>query len=235
MSSARKLATLAGTLYLITHLTSIGGLALYGPVLNDPGYPLGPGADTRVLLGAFLEGVLALAVVGTAVTLFPVVKRRNEGVALGYVGLRVLEAALIGAGIVSLLAVVTLRRDLAGATDTDAAALAAAGQALVAFHDWALLLGPSFVLGVSTTLLAYLMYRSELVPRIITLLGLVGGPLIFASAILVMFDVYEQVSAWGAITALPVFAWEVSLGVWLVVKGFRPLARADTRVSSATA
>lgn len=222
MISPRQTAIVAGVLYLVTHVTSIGALVLYNPVLNTPNYIVGSGADTSVLLGAFLEVILALAIVGTAVTLFPIVKRQNEGVALGYVGLRVLEAAIIAVGIVSLLSVVRLRQDLAGAAGTDAVSLATVGKALVAVHDWTFLLGPNFVLGVNTALLAYLMYRSGLVPRFIAVLGLVGGPLIFASAIAEMFGLYKQVSAWGAITALPVFAWEVTLALWLIAKGFKP-------------
>jgi hypothetical protein len=177
-----------------------------------------------VFAGAFLEGILALAVVGTAVTLFPVVKRQHEGVALGYVGLRTLEAAIICVGIVSLLAVVTMRRDVGGATGPDPDTLIAVGRGLVAVHDWTFLLGPAFVLGVNTVLMAYLMFRSGLVPRFIGLLGLVGGPLVFASATATLFGVYEQISVWASIAALPVFAWELSLAIWLIAKGFRPAA-----------
>jgi hypothetical protein len=220
MASMRRTAAVAGTLYLVTHVTSIAGLALYTPVLRDRDYIVGAGADSQVILGAVLEGILALAIIGTAVTLFPVVKRQHEGVALGYVGLRTLEAAIIAAGIVSLLAVVTLRQESAGA---DAASLLTVGRALVVFHDWTFLLGPAFVLGINTVLMAYLMYRSGLVPRFIGLLGLIGGPLVFASAVAVMFGVYEQVSVWGSVTALPVFAWELGLAGWLVIKGFRPV------------
>ncbi|MFC6081270.1 DUF4386 domain-containing protein [Sphaerisporangium aureirubrum] len=220
MTSTRKTAVIAGVFYFITHVASIAALVLYDPVLKDAGYVLGAGADTRVLLGAILEGIVVLAIVGTAVTLFPVVKKYREGAALGYAGLRVLEAAVIVVGIVSLLAVVTLRRDPEGA---DASALVVAGKALVAVHDWTFLMGPNFVLGTSTTLLAYVMYASGLVPRFIGVLGLVGGPLVFGSAIAVMFDMYEQVSVLGAATAVPVFAWELSLAGWLVVKGFKPV------------
>lgn len=226
MTSPRKIATAAGVLYLVTHVTSIGGLVLYGPVLNSPDYIVGSGPDTRVLLGAFFEVILAVAIVGTAVTLFPVVKRQNEGVALGYVGLRTLEAAIIAVGIVSLLAVVTLRQHLAGAAGTDPASLVTVGKALVAVHDWTFLLGPNFVLGTNTVLLAYLMYRSGLVPRFIAVLGLVGGPIVFASAIAVLFGLYKQISVWGSVTAVPVFAWELTLAIWLIAKGFKPSASA---------
>jgi Domain of unknown function (DUF4386) len=208
-------AVVAAVLFLITHVTSVAGLALYGPVLGDRGYLTGDGPDTSVLLGALLEVVLALAIVGTAVALYPVVKRQNEGIALGYVGLRTLEAAVIAVGVVPLLAVVTLRQDGVG---TDATTL---GSALVALHNWTFLVGPSFVCGANTVLLAYLLHRSGLVARFIPVLGLVGGPLVFASGVAQLFGGYEQMSAWAAIAAVPVFAWEISLAVYLLVRGFR--------------
>lgn len=218
MTPTRKIATAGGACYFITHVTSIPALLLYTPVLDESRYILGSGGSARILWGAFLEGICILAIIGTAVTLFPVLKRQNEGVALGYAALRTLEAAFIAMGIVTLLAVVTLRQDRAG---LDEASLVVLGQGLVAVHDWTFLLGPAFVLGVNTVLLAYLMYRSGLVPRFIGLLGLVGGPLIFASATATLFDLYDQVSAAGLLAAVPVFAWEVLLAYWLVVKGFR--------------
>jgi uncharacterized protein DUF4386 len=231
VTSLRKIAIAAGVFYLVTHVTSIGGLVLYGPVLNSPDYIVGSGPDTRVLLGAFFEVILALAIVGTAVSLFPVVKRQNEGIALGYVALRTLEAAVISVGIVSLLAVVTLRQQLAGAAGTDAASLVTVGKALVAVHDWTFLLGPNFVLGTNTVLLAYLMYRSGLVPRFIAVLGLVGGPMVFAFAIGVLFGLYKQVSVLGFVTAIPAFAWELTLAIWLIAKGFKPSAVAIDAVA----
>ena len=235
MNSTRRTAVIAGVLYFVTHVTSIGALALYGPVLDNSGYVIGSGTDTRVLLGAFLEVILALAIVGTAVTLFPVVRRQNEGVALGYVGLRTLETAVITVGIVSLLAIVTLRQHVAGDPGTDTAGLITFGRGMVAVHDWTFLLGPNFVLGTNTVLMAYLMYRSGLVPRFIGVLGLVGGPLIFASATAELFGLYEQVSVWGAVTAIPVFAWEICLATYLVVKGFRPAAVAGLHISGVAA
>lgn len=231
MPSSRRTATAAGVLYLVTHVTSIAALILYAPVLNHADYVLGAGSDTRILIGALLELVLAMAVIGTAVTLFPVVKRQNEGVALGYAGLRTLEAATIVVGIVSLLAVVTLRRNPPVAADD--ASLVTAGRALVAVHDWTFLFGPDFVLGTNTVLLAYLLYRSRLVPRFIPVLGLIGGPLVFASALGTLFGLYAQVSALGSALAVPVFAWELSLALWLIIKGFLPTSAGATEPAGA--
>lgn len=233
MASPRRLATAAGVCYLVTHAASIGGLALYGPVLNGPDYITGQGPDTRVLLGALSEVILVLAIVGTAAALFPVVRRHGEGAAVGYAALRTLEASVITVGVVSLLAVVTLRRQLPEGAER--ASLITVDRALVAVHDWTFLLGPNFVLGVNTVLIAALMYRSGLVPRLIAVLGLVGGPLIFASATAVLFGLYGQLSAWGALAALPVFGWELALAVWLIAKGFKPSAGATRALAAPVA
>jgi Domain of unknown function (DUF4386) len=235
VASPRAVARAAGVLYLVTHVTSVGALVLYGPVLNDPAYVVGPGADARVLVGALLEVMLAMAIVGTAVALFPVVKRENEGIALGYVGLRTLEAATIVVGVVSVLAVVTLRQQHAGFADADGASLVTVGRALVAVHDWTFLVGPNFVLGTNTVLLALLLYRSRLVPRFIPMLGLIGGPLVFAVALGVQFGLYEQVSPIGAVAAVPAFAWELALAFWLIIKGLNPAPSAQSSSTGAAA
>ncbi|MFF1902356.1 DUF4386 domain-containing protein [Kitasatospora sp. NPDC058218] len=218
MNADRRNGIAAGVLFLVTEVAAIAGVALYGPVLDGADYVLGAGADNRVLLGALCEVVLALAVVGTGVTLFPMLRRQHEGIALGYVCARVLEAVVIVLGLVAVLAVVTLRRD---AAPSDAGASATVARALVAVHDWTFLLGPNLILGVNTLLLALLLHRARVVPRAITALGLVGGPLICASAVAVWFGVYGQLSGPGAAAALPVFVWELSLAGWLLLRGSR--------------
>jgi hypothetical protein len=222
----RKLAVVAGLCYLVTHITSVGALILYTPMLHDSNYIIGSGPDTNVLVGGFLELFLAFGVIGTAVALFPVVRRKSEAGAMGYVGLRTLEAGIIAIGVVSLLAVVTLRQNLAGATGTDAATLVTVGQTLVAFHNLTFLIGPSFTSGLNTVVIAYVLYQSRLVPRFIPVLGLIGGPLVFASATAVLFGFVGQYSTWPAIVALPEFAWELSLAIYLIAKGFRSSALA---------
>jgi hypothetical protein len=220
--AARKVARVAGVLFLITFATSIPALLLYDPVLNDHSYITGAGSDTQVSLAAFLELLLIVANIGTAVVLYPILKRQSERLALGYVTARVVESAFILVGIVSVLAVLTLRQDLAGA-GSDPATLNTIGRSLVAIKDWTFVLGPGFVVGVGNGLiLGYLMYRSELVPPRMAMLGLVGGPLVCASGIAVVFDVIGQGSAGQAIATIPEFLWELSLGVYLTVKGFRP-------------
>lgn len=231
-ASARRTAFIAGVLYLATIVTSIPALALYAPVLNDPSYVLGAGADNRIIVGGLLEVVMAFACIGTAVVLFPIVKRQNEAAALGFVTARVVEAGIIILGAVSLLSVVTLRQDVGGTGDGQTSLLVA-GKALVAIHDWTFLLGPGLIPAVNALLLGYLLYRSRLVPRAIPTLGLIGAPLLMASAIAVMFGAYSQVSAIAAVATVPIALWEASLGVWLVAKGFRPSPLTASTPSSA--
>jgi len=222
MNSLRKTALVAGVLYVITFI-SIPTLVLYGPVLGDPNYIVGPGPDTPVIVGGILEVIVALAGIGTAVTLYPVVKRQNEGVALGFVTSRLLEAAMIFTGVLSLLSLVTLRHDLGAAGGANAAALVTTGASHVAVYNGTMLLGQTLMPCINALLLGSLMYRSRLVPRIIPVLGLIGAPLLIAAVIASLFggDI-GHVSAFRAIATLPVAAWEFSLGVWLVVKGFKP-------------
>ncbi len=222
VASPRKIAIAAGVFFLISDVVSVAALLLYGSVLTSAGYIVGSGSDTRVLLGAFLEVIVAFSLVGTAVALYPVVRRQNEGVALGYVGLRTLEAGIIAIGVVPLLAVVTLRQ--AGIAGTDPATLTTVGRALVSIHNWTILIGPDFTSGLNTVLLAYLLYRSGLVPRWIPVLGLVGGPLVFATAIAVLFGVIGQITPLAISAALPELVWELSLATYLIVKGFKPSA-----------
>ena len=175
-----------------------------------------------MLVGGFLEVIVALACIGTAVTLYPVVKRQNEGVALGFVAARVLEAGMIFTGVVSLLSLVTLRQDLGGAARANAAALVTTGASHVAVYNWTFLLGQSLMPGINALLLGSLLYRSRLVPRVIPVLGLIGAPLLITAVIATLFGGTGQYSSWAALAALPMAAWELSLGVWLVVKGFKP-------------
>jgi hypothetical protein len=220
----QKIARVTGVLFIITFIAAIPAFyVFYDPVLNDPDYIVGAGADTSVFWGALLEVITVIANIGTAVVLYPIVKRQNEGVALGYVTARVLESAVIMVGIFSVLSVVTLRQDLAGSAGADAATLVTAGTSLVAVHDWTFLFGPGLLAGVGNgMLLGYLMYHSGLVPRRMAMLGLIGGPVLTAGFVGVLFGVFEAGSVWQGIATVPEFFWELSLGIYLIVKGFRP-------------
>ena len=223
MSSTRKTALVAGIFFIITFVTSIPALLLYNPVLKHTGYIVGAGADKHIFLGASLEVLLIIANIATAVVLFPILKRVNETLALGYVTARLVESAFIAVGILSVLSVVTLRQDIGGAGAAHAASLSVVGRSLVAIHDWTFLLGPGFIVGVGNgLLLGYMMYRSGLVPRRMAMLGLIGGPLVCASGIAVLFGELDKGSAGQFIATIPEIAWEASLGIYLIVKGFKP-------------
>jgi hypothetical protein len=217
--SPQKAARLAGFLFVITFVTSIPALLLYNNVLNETHFIVGSGNDTQVLFGAFLEMLLIVANIGTALVLFPILKRQNEPLALGYVAARIIESVFIAIGIVSVLSIVTLHQG-AGAHATS---LVPIGKTLVALHDWTFLLGPGFVVGIGNGLiLGYLMYRSGLVPQRLALLGIVGGTLILVSGTAVLLGVFDKGSTAQAIATIPEFIWELSLGIYLMVKGFKP-------------
>lgn len=222
MTPLRRTAFVAGILYLVTFAASIPALVLYDDVLNNPDFVLGAGSAGGVAWGALLEVITGLAGIGTAVALYPVVRRQSETAALGFVAARVLEASMILVGAIALLAALTLRQDVAGTAGADAGSLVTTGHSLVAVHDWTFLFGPGVIPVANALLLGSIMYRSRLVPRIIPTIGLIGAPILLASSTATLFGVYDQVSAWATLAALPIAGWEFSLGVWMVVKGFKP-------------
>jgi Domain of unknown function (DUF4386) len=219
MMNTRKIATLTGWLMVVTFVTSIPAYFLYAPVRDNPDTITGAGADptASVALGAVLELILIIANVGTAVVPYAVFKRYSEGLALGYVAARLVEAIFIAIGIISLLTFLFMRQEGTAGTD------AALGKAFVAINERAFLIGPGFFAGVANgMILGYLMYRSGLVPRRLAMLGLIGGPLIVVSGIAVMFDVIDRGSTLQGIATIPEFIWELSFGIYLIVKGFKP-------------
>lgn len=229
MTTSRKSALAVGVLFILTFVTSIGGALAYGPVLTDPSYVTGAGADARVFLGAFLELMLILTNIGCAVVLFPILERQSEVFALGYVTARLVECAFIGIGLLSLLTIVTLRQ---GAVGTDAGSLVPVGKALVALHNWTFLLGPGFTDGIGTgAILGFVMYRSGLVGRRMALFGLIGGPLLAASGAAVLLGVIPQGSAVQGIMTVPEIIWEAFLGLYLTYKGFKasPILASEAR------
>ena len=221
MNSNRKIAIIAGVLFIVATFTAIVGLILYEPILNDPDYIIKLSAnENQVILGAFFELILAFAVIGTSITMFPLLKKQNESIALGYVCGRLLEAVIIVVGIISLLSLLTLSQEFVKASAPNASSFLTAGKLLLAVHNWTFMLGPNFVLAPNTLMLSYLLYRSKLVPRVISGLGFIGATLIFAAALLEMFGLILQISVWGTILAIPVASFEMILAVWLIVKGF---------------
>ena len=221
MTPLRKTALVAGIFYLITFI-SIPTLFLYGNLKTDQNFITSSGSNTSVLMGAFLEVIVALAGIGTAVTLYPVIKRQNEGMALGFTAVRTLEAAMLFTGVLSLLTLVHLRQGVGTAAGLDHASLVTTGASLVSVYNGTALLGQTLMPCMSAVLLGTLMYRSRLVPRAIPLLGLIGAPLLIASTIAWFFGLIPQISAGMLIGTVPVALWELSLGLWLTFKGFKP-------------
>ncbi len=234
MTPLRKTALAAGVLYLLTFVTSIPALGLYDDVLNNPDFVLGAGSSSAVRWAAFLELFAGLTCIGTAVVLYRVIRRDRESAAMGFVAARTLEAGMIFVGALSLLSIVTLRQDVTGTAGADAASLVTAARALVAVHDWTFLFGPGFLPVVNALCLATVLYRTQLVPRIIPMIGLLAAPILFASSTATLFGLHDQVSSTALVGALPIAAWEFSLGVWLTFKGFKPTVLTEERAISAT-
>ena len=212
MNSTRKVALIAGVLYLLTFV-SIPTLSLYGSV-HDPNYVNGAGPDTAVIIGGILEIIVALAGIGTAIVLFPILKKQNEGVALGLVAARVLEASTIFLGVAFIHSIVALRQAGAG---VDALV---SSHTLATLYDRIFLLGQSFMPAVNDLLLGFLLYKSRLVPRALSLIGIVGGPVLIAGYLAVMFGLIGLRAPLAGLSAVPVALFEFSLGFWLILKGF---------------
>jgi hypothetical protein len=193
-------------------------------VLNDPGYIVGAGQDSQVLFACLLDVVTALTGIGSAVAVFPVVKRVNESMALGFVMSRMVEAAVILIGVVALLSVVLLRRDLGGTASADVTSLTTTGHALVTARDWTFLLGPGFMASLNAVLFGTLLYRSRLVPRLIPMIGLIGAPVLLTANLLTFFGQTTQTGSLTMAATLPIATWELSIGFYMAFKGFRSAA-----------
>jgi hypothetical protein len=225
MDPMRKTALVAGVLYLVTFVGSVPALPLYHNILHNPNYLLGGASDAGVLWGAVGEVICALAGIATAVALYPVAKRQSQTASLGFVTSRVIEASMIFVGVLSVLSLVTLHK--AGASGADAASMVSTGRSLVALHDWTFLFGPGVMPAINALCIGTVMYRTRLIPRIIPTIGLIGAPMLLASALATLFGAWAQVSSISFFATLPIAAWEFSFGVWMAFKGFKPSAVAE--------
>ncbi|MEO8539385.1 MAG: DUF4386 domain-containing protein [bacterium] len=231
----RRAMLATGVLFIITFVTSIPALLLYGPILNNSDYVLTAGHDTRITFGALLEIALVVANAGSAITLYPVMKRRTEAVAIGYVASRLFESVMIALGLIALLSVVTLRQDFGGANAADSASIVSSARALVAVHDWTFLIGPAFCAGFGNgILLGYMMFKTGLMPRRLALLGMFGGSMAVGTAVAVLLGAYEQTSAISFFFTVPEIIWESIIGIFLTVRALK-LGRERNRSGSAQA
>ncbi|MBT2619020.1 DUF4386 domain-containing protein [Bacillus sp. ISL-78] len=233
MNTTKKSAKIVGVLFILAAVTAIIGLILYKPILNGPDYLInGSEHANQVTLGALMELFLVASAIGTATTMFPILRRYNETIALWHVCFRFLEAIVITIGVISVLSLLTLSREFIAAGAPDTASFQTSGIVLKAIHDWTFMLGPLFMLGINTMMYSYIFYKTKLVPRFIPILGMTGATLVFICALLVLFGIIQQISVWGAILALPVAANEMILAVWLIVKGFNESALASISASN---
>ena len=214
MTSLRKTSLVAGVLYLLTFV-SIPTLALYSEV-KSANYIIGSGPDTAAIIGGILEVIVALAGIGTAVVLYPVLRKQNESAALGLVSARILESATIFVGVAFLLSIVTLRQNGAG---PDALATS---HALAILYNRIFLLGQSFMPALCDLLLGFMLYRSRLVPRGLSLIGIIGAVPLLAGYFAVLFGIIGQHTSLAVLSAVGVALFEFSLGIYLVTKGFKP-------------
>lgn len=221
MSTDRRSVLLAGILYLVTFVCSIPALGLYDKVLNHANWVLGSESITSVRVGAIGEVITGLAGIGTAVLLYRVLKGHGPNGAVGFVASRTLEAAMIFLGVASLMAVIALREDVTGGGAAAQASLLTSSKTLVSVYRGSFLLGPGLMPAVNALCFATILYRTRLVPRAIPAIGFVGAVLLAGSFVAVMFGAYEQVSTPAMFAALPIAAWELTIGVWMIVKGFR--------------
>ena len=210
--SYRKISLTAGVLYLLTFV-SIPTLSLYSTV-KGTNFITSSSSDTGAIIGAVLEVIVALAGIGTAAALFPVLKKQSESLALGLVAARVLEAAAIFVGTACLMTIVSLHQTNAGAPALPSTHM------LSTLYDRIFLQSQSFLPAINDLLLGYLLYKSRLVPRALSLIGIIGAFPLLAAYLAIMFNAIDQHGSLAGAGALLVALFELLLGLWLTFKGF---------------
>lgn len=216
----RKNAKLIGILFIIAAISAIVGLAMYNPILNEQNYLIeGAKHTNQIILGAILELILVSTAVGTGIAFFPYLKKQNEAIALGYFCFRMLEAIFIMIGIVSILSLLSLSQSYKMG-QINLATYEIVANTLKAAHSWTFMLGPNFMLGINTFLYSYLLFCSRLIPKKISILGMISASILFITSILELYSIIHQVSTVGFLLAFPIFIYEMSLAIWLIFKGF---------------
>jgi hypothetical protein len=217
----QKDAIMIGVFFIVATLAAIIGLKLYDPILNNPEYlTSGIVKSGNIIWGAIFESILAFTALGTAILMFPFLRKHNEGWGLGYVCFRLLEVVFILAGIVCMLSIVVLNKEYMDSTNADVQSFQTSARILKTIKDWTFVFGPHFMLGINTFIYSLIFFQSKLVPRKLSFLGMAGAILIFSAAILEMFGIISQYSGEIIIMALPIALYEMILAVWLIVKGF---------------
>jgi hypothetical protein len=231
----RRTGRIFGWLFIGTFVTSIPARLLLidgaGGSWTDMRFVAGDASNASLKWGAILEFGLIVTQIGTAIVIYPLVRRQSETVSLSYVAARIMESVFAAIGLISIITLVSVVDTLAGAGGAEATALAAQGDTLAQTYDWAFRWGPGLVAGIGNgILLGYLMYKSELVPRRLALLGLIGGPILVLSFVLQLIGLYKNGEGPSGLFTLPEAAWELALGIYCAWNGFRlssPLAELE--------
>ena len=228
MNSDRQTAIIAGVLWITATVAYSLAVVILSPILTAPDYLISVSAnETQVLIGMLLEFTDAAAVAGIAIMLFPIIKRHNEALALGYVGARIIESVTVIVSVISILSLLTLSQEFVSAGAPEASYFQALGTLLLAARDWTNLIGINFVFGLGALIIYYLLYQSKLVPRFISVWGLIGATLLFAAGLLMMFGLITPFSVVDTVLSYPIAVQEMVLAVWLIVKGFNSSAIAS--------
>ncbi len=215
-------ASLTGSFFIVAAISSIVGLKLYDPILADDNFIIsGSNNYSQIILGAINELILAVTAIGTGIMLYPYLKRYNESLGIGYLSFRILEVVFILLGIISVLSVLSISQYYTSNTITDKAYATSIGLTFIAMHKWTFILGPNFMLGINTFLYSHVFRKTGLVPKKLSILGVIASCLIMIAALLEMFGIIEQISMWGILLALPIATYEISLAIWLIAKGFK--------------
>jgi hypothetical protein len=222
MKNNRNHALATGVCFILAAVTSIVGKLLYEPVLVNPDYlNLGIASSKQVVLGAVFELLLACTAIGTAIGMYPYLRKYNESLGLGYAFFRALEVVFILIGLTSILALITLSQSYMNTQNPNIENFQTIGEVLKGIHDWSFILGPNFMLGVNTFMYSYVFFTSGLLPKKIAIFGILAAILIFIASILELFGIILQVSAVGFLLAVPIFFYEMTVAIWLIRKGFQ--------------
>jgi hypothetical protein len=217
----KRNAKVTGVFFIMATVTAIIGVKLYDPILLDPNYlNTGVRNSNQIVLGAIFESILAISAVGTAIMMYPYLKKFNESWGLGYVSFRMFEVVFILVGLLSMISIVTLSQEYVNSAQPDLITFQTSAKLLKTIRDWTFVLGPHFMLGVNTFIYSTIFYHSNLVPRKLSILGMTGAVLIFAGAMLEMFGIISPLEGEIIVMALPIALYEMILAVWLIVKGF---------------
>jgi hypothetical protein len=232
--TTRPAAITIGVLFIIATASAILGLLFYGPILGPDYLVRGAENPNQVILGAIMELTLVVTAIGTAIGLFPILRRYGERIALAHLCFRFLEAVVITVGVVAVLSLVTLTRESVGTAGVDASVFRVSGSLLLAVRAWTFMLGPLLFLGVNTTMYSSLLFKSRLVPRPLASLGLIGGALVTLAAFLAMFDIAPPFTPVSGLLSAPIAVYEMILAGWLILKGFSSAAAASQPARTAT-